>query len=93
MTDAASQPIGSRPGRHDPGRADVAGSRDHDTLIERRPGRLETLQAFGFAERVIAEAFHLTAMSFWASDPADPCGSFPLGGPSTTLTGSASSPT
>ena len=33
---------------------------------------VETFQAFGFAERVIAEAFHLTAMNFWASDPADP---------------------
>ena len=54
-------------------------------LIERRPGRLEvgqadgiqarsveTFQAFGFAERLIAEAFHLTAMNFWASDPGDP---------------------
>ncbi|MEU6192161.1 FAD-dependent monooxygenase [Streptomyces sp. NPDC047061] len=54
-------------------------------LIERRPGRLEfgqadgiqarsveTFQAFGFAERVIAEAFNQTAMNFWASDPEDP---------------------
>jgi phenol 2-monooxygenase len=54
-------------------------------LIERRPGRLEigqadgiqarsveTFQAFGFAERLIAEAFHLTAMNFWGPDPADP---------------------
>jgi len=54
-------------------------------LVERRPGRLEmgqadgiqarsveTFCAFGFAERVIAEAYHLTAMNFWATDPADP---------------------
>jgi phenol 2-monooxygenase len=54
-------------------------------LIERRPGRLEigqadgiqarsveTFQAFGFAERIVAEAFHLTAMNFWGPDPADP---------------------
>src|SRR5690554_3350420 len=54
-------------------------------LIERRAGRLEighadgiqarsveTFQAFGFAERIIAEAFHLTAMNFWAPDPENP---------------------
>jgi len=54
-------------------------------LIERSPGRLEigqadgvqarsveTFQAFGFAERLVAEAFHLTAMNFWGPDPADP---------------------
>jgi phenol 2-monooxygenase len=54
-------------------------------LIERRAGRLEigqadgiqarsveTFQAFGFAERLIAEAYHLTAMNFWGPDPADP---------------------
>ncbi|GAA3746361.1 FAD-dependent monooxygenase [Leifsonia bigeumensis] len=54
-------------------------------LVERREGRLEigqadgiqarsveTFQAFGFAERVVAEAFHLTAMNFWGPDPADP---------------------
>ncbi|UDY23441.1 FAD-dependent monooxygenase [Nocardioides sp. Kera G14] len=54
-------------------------------IIERRGGRLEmgqadgiqarsveTFQAFGFAERVIAEAFHLTAMNFWSTDPDDP---------------------
>jgi phenol 2-monooxygenase len=54
-------------------------------LVERRPGRLEighadgiqarsveTFQAFGFAEQIIAEAFHLTSMNFWAPDPADP---------------------
>lgn len=54
-------------------------------LVERRAGRLEigqadgiqarsveTFQAFGFAERIVAEAFALTAMNFWASDPADP---------------------
>ena len=54
-------------------------------LVERRAGRLvigqadgiqarsvETFQAFGFAERVIAEAFHLTAMNFWSPDANDP---------------------
>ena len=54
-------------------------------LIERRPRRLEigqadgvqarsveTFQAFGFAERLMAEAFHLTAMNFWGPDPTDP---------------------
>jgi len=54
-------------------------------LIERRAGRLEigqadgiqarsveTFEAFGFAERLMAEAFHLTAMNFWGPDPADP---------------------
>jgi len=54
-------------------------------IIERRPGRLEigqadgiqarsneTFQAFGFAERIISEAFQLTAMNFWGPDPSDP---------------------
>ncbi|MFT4081558.1 MAG: FAD-dependent monooxygenase [Nocardioides sp.] len=54
-------------------------------LIERRPGRLEfgqadgiqarsveTFQAFGVAEPIIAEAFNQTAMNFWASEPEDP---------------------
>ena len=54
-------------------------------LIERRGGRLaigqadgiqarsnETFQAFGFAERIISEAFQLTACNFWGPDPADP---------------------
>ena len=53
-------------------------------LVERREGRLEIghadgiqarsvemFQAFGFAERIVAEAFQLTAMHFWAPDPAD----------------------
>lgn len=57
----------------------------HARLIERRAGRLEigqadgiqarsneTFQAFGFAERLISEAFQLTAMNFWAPDPANP---------------------
>ena len=51
-------------------------------IIERRPGRLaigqadgiqarsvETFQAFGFAERIVAEAFQLSAMNFWSPDP------------------------
>jgi len=54
-------------------------------LVERRAGRLEighadgiqarsveTFQAFGFAERIVAEAFQLTSMNFWSPDPADP---------------------
>ena len=54
-------------------------------LIERRDGRLrlgqadgiqprsvETFQAFGFAERIIAEAYNIAYMNFWGPDPADP---------------------
>jgi phenol 2-monooxygenase (NADPH) len=54
-------------------------------IVERRAGRLvigqadgiqarsvETFQAFGFAERIIAEAYHITEMAFWKPDPADP---------------------
>lgn len=54
-------------------------------IIERRAKRLEigqadgiqarsveTFQAFEFAERIIQEAFQLTAMNFWAPDPDDP---------------------
>ena len=54
-------------------------------LIERRPGRLEigqadgiqarsveTFQSFGFAERIVQEAFHLTEMCFWNPDPENP---------------------
>lgn len=53
-------------------------------IIERRPGRLaigqadgiqarsvETFQAFGFAERITAEAYRITEMAFWKPDPAD----------------------
>ncbi|WP_102159519.1 FAD-binding monooxygenase [Zhihengliuella halotolerans] len=53
-------------------------------IIERRPGRLEigqadgiqarsveTFQAFGFAERITAEAYAITEMAFWKPDPAD----------------------
>ncbi len=53
-------------------------------ILERRPGRLvigqadgiqarsvETFQAFGFAERIIAEAYRITEMAFWKPDPAD----------------------
>ena len=53
-------------------------------IVERRPGRLvigqadgiqarsvETFQAFGFAERIIAEAYRITEMAFWKPDPAD----------------------
>lgn len=54
-------------------------------IVERRGGRLEigqadgiqarsveTFQAFGFAERIIQEAYEITAMNFWAPDPANP---------------------
>jgi phenol 2-monooxygenase len=54
-------------------------------IIERRSGRLaigqadgiqcrtvETFQAFGFAERIIAEAYRITETAFWKPDPADP---------------------
>ena len=54
-------------------------------IVERRPGRLaigqadgiqarsvETFQAFGFAERITAEAYHITEMNFWVPDPANP---------------------
>jgi len=51
-------------------------------IIERRDGRLvlgqadgiqprsvETFQAFGFAERIIAEAYNIGWMNFWGPDP------------------------
>jgi phenol 2-monooxygenase (NADPH) len=54
-------------------------------LIERRPGRLElgqadgiqarsveTFEAFGFASRIMEEAYRITAMAFWGPDPEDP---------------------
>lgn len=54
-------------------------------IVERRAGRLElgqadgiqarsveTFQAFGFAERIIAEAYRITQMAFWKPDPDDP---------------------
>jgi phenol 2-monooxygenase len=54
-------------------------------IVERRGGRLpigqadgiqarsvETFQAFGFAERIIGEAFRIAEMNFWSPDPADP---------------------
>src|SRR5699024_9876864 len=57
----------------------------HTRLIEQRPGRLElgqadgiqarsveTFQAFGFAERIIAEAYRITEMNFWGPDPENP---------------------
>ncbi len=57
----------------------------HTRLIERRGERLnlghadgvqsrsvETFQAFGFAERVMQEGYHITAMAFWAPDPKNP---------------------
>lgn len=54
-------------------------------IIDRRPGRLEigqadgiqarsveTFQAFGFADRITAEAYRITEMAFWKPDPEDP---------------------
>ncbi|MCP2266542.1 FAD-binding monooxygenase [Promicromonospora thailandica] len=54
-------------------------------VVERRAGRLEmgqadgiqarsveTFQAFGFAERITAEAYRITEMAFWKPDPARP---------------------
>ncbi|MDQ0676717.1 phenol 2-monooxygenase [Arthrobacter pascens] len=54
-------------------------------IVERRAGRLaigqadgiqarsvETFQAFGFAERIIAEAYRITEMAFWKPDTKDP---------------------
>ncbi|GAA4390902.1 FAD-binding monooxygenase [Tsukamurella soli] len=54
-------------------------------IVERRSGRLaigqadgiqarsvETFQAFGFANRIIEEAYQITEMAFWKPDPADP---------------------
>ncbi len=54
-------------------------------IVERRSGRLEvgqadgiqarsveTFQAFGFAGRIIEEAYRITTMSFWRPDAADP---------------------
>ena len=59
---------------------------DVDTrIIERRDGRLvlgqadgiqprsvETFQAFGFAERIVAEAYNIAYMNFWGPDPENP---------------------
>ncbi|WP_406691229.1 FAD-binding monooxygenase [Saccharopolyspora sp. ID03-671] len=54
-------------------------------VVERRAGRLEigqadgiqarsveTFQAFGFANRIIEEAYRITEMCFWAPDPEHP---------------------
>ena len=54
-------------------------------VIERREGRLElgqadgiqprsveTFQAFGFAERIVAEAYNIGWMNFWGPDPEHP---------------------
>ncbi|MFC9561359.1 FAD-binding monooxygenase [Agromyces sp. NPDC056965] len=54
-------------------------------IVERRGGRLEigqadgiqarsveTFQAFGFAERIIAEAYRITEMAFWKPSPENP---------------------
>ncbi|KQU38468.1 MULTISPECIES: FAD-binding monooxygenase [unclassified Rhodococcus (in: high G+C Gram-positive bacteria)] len=54
-------------------------------IVEKRAGRLaigqadgiqarsvETFQAFGFADRITAEAYRITEMAFWKPDPQDP---------------------
>ena len=54
-------------------------------IIERRDGRLrigqadgiqarsvETFQAFGFAEEIMREGYHITEMAFWNPDPENP---------------------
>jgi phenol 2-monooxygenase len=54
-------------------------------VVERRADRLaigqadgiqarsvETFQAFGFAQRIIDEAYRITEMAFWKPDPTDP---------------------
>ncbi|GAA1349439.1 FAD-dependent monooxygenase [Falsarthrobacter nasiphocae] len=54
-------------------------------IVERREGRLvlgqadgiqprsvETFQAFGFAERIVAEAYNIAYMNFWGPDPENP---------------------
>ncbi|MBO9626594.1 MAG: FAD-dependent monooxygenase [Microbacterium sp.] len=54
-------------------------------IIEKRDGRLvlgqadgiqprsvETFQAFGFAERIVAEAYNIGWMNFWGPDPENP---------------------
>lgn len=57
----------------------------HTRIIDRRPHRLEvgqadgiqarsveTFQAFGFAEGLSREAYHITEMAFWKPDPRQP---------------------
>ncbi|MEF9980951.1 MAG: FAD-binding monooxygenase [Glutamicibacter sp.] len=57
----------------------------HTRIIDRRPGRLEigqadgiqsrtveTFQAFGFAERITAEAYIIKETTFWNPDPQNP---------------------
>jgi phenol 2-monooxygenase len=54
-------------------------------VVEQRAGRLvlgqadgiqprsvETFQAFGFAERIVAEAYNIAYMNFWGPDPENP---------------------
>ena len=61
-------------------------------IVERRAGRLEigqadgiqarsveTFQAFGFAERIIDEAYRITEMAFWKPDPRIPSKIVPRG--------------
>jgi phenol 2-monooxygenase len=75
-------------------------------IIERRDGRLvlgqadgiqprsvETFQAFGFAERIVAEAYNIGWMNFWGPDPETRAASCAARAPPTTRTTSASSRT
>ena len=77
-------------------------------IVERRDGRLaigqadgiqarsvETFQAFGFAERIIAEAYRITEMAFWKPGPRRTRANIVRSGAhrSTTRPGSASSRT
>ncbi len=53
--------VDARGGRLTVGRADGIQARS-----------VETFQAFGFAERIIAEAYRITEMAFWKPDPSNP---------------------
>ncbi|MDN5687975.1 MAG: FAD-binding monooxygenase [Brachybacterium sp.] len=59
--DVRTRIIESRPGRLELGQADGIQARS-----------VETFQAFGFAERIIAEAYRITEMNFWGPDPEHP---------------------
>jgi phenol 2-monooxygenase len=37
-----------------------------------QPRSVETFQAFGFAERIVAEAYNIAYMNFWGPDPENP---------------------
>ncbi|MGO1532203.1 MAG: FAD-binding monooxygenase [Micrococcaceae bacterium] len=77
--------VGSGPGGMSTAATLAAYPEVHTRIIERRPHRLEigqadgiqarsveTFQAFGFAERIISEAYWLTEMNFWKPSPQNP---------------------